>query len=128
MAGPDAADLAELAVSELFTNAVLYTRSGRPGGTVTVIISGGHGGVEVHLHDLGAVGSAVPRPRHAIDAAGEMAEGGRGLLLVESVSAEFGVQRVADCRHSDADALATARSGSCVRFCLASLAGRRAGR
>src|SRR6266568_4811112 len=64
-----------LVVSELVTNALRFTRSGQPGGTVVVAVAGGWDSVTVHVHDLGADGGQVPRPRQA----GADADGGRGL-------------------------------------------------
>ena len=40
-ATPRQAEVAALCVSELVTNAIVHTRSGRPGGTVTVVIGPG---------------------------------------------------------------------------------------
>ena len=111
MAGPDAADLAELAVSELFTNALRHSRSGRPGGTITVIITCGPDGVTVHVHDQGAAGGVVPRPRDA----GDEAESGRGLLIVQELSAAWGTRPGAECSDADAGRPA-AGSGRCAWF------------
>src|SRR6266700_3902942 len=52
-AGTGLVDEAVLAVGELFGNAVVHTRSGLRGGTVTVAVTGG--GV-LHVHDLGSGG------------------------------------------------------------------------
>jgi anti-sigma regulatory factor (Ser/Thr protein kinase) len=89
----DAAADAGLVVSELVTNAIVHTRSGQPGGTVTVIVAGGWDAVTVHVHDLGAGGGQVPRPRPP---AAE-ADGGRGLPIVAAVSAEWGTIPAAWC-------------------------------
>jgi serine/threonine-protein kinase RsbW len=125
MAGPDVADLAELGVSELFTNAVTHSRSGRPGGTITVIITCGADGVTVHVRDQGAAGGVVPRPRDA----GDEAESGRGLLIVKAVSSAFGTGPAAMCQCAAAvDRPPVPESGFCVWFCPAAQwpeAGRR---
>ena len=52
LAGP-AAETAALLTSELVTNAVLHTRSGRDGGTVTVIVIGVPDGLLVEVIDGG---------------------------------------------------------------------------
>ena len=41
-------------VSELFTNAILYTTSGHPGGLVTVSIAISRGMARIHVIDQGA--------------------------------------------------------------------------
>ncbi len=84
-----------LVVSELVTNALRHTRSGCPGGTVTVAIAGGWDGVTVHVHDLGAESGRVPRPRPA--AGGGLADGGRGLPIVMAVGAEWGIILAVRC-------------------------------
>ena len=50
--GPDPDGL-DLVVTELFANAILHTRSGEPGGKVTIAVTAD--GV-VHVHDYGAEG------------------------------------------------------------------------
>jgi serine/threonine-protein kinase RsbW len=91
LAGTDAADQARILTSELVTNAVMHSASGRPGGTVTVVVISDAAGIAVHVHDLG--GPAVPRMRHS----GETADGGRGLMIVAEVAAEWGTCPVAAC-------------------------------
>src|SRR5262249_33714861 len=54
LSGSPATDDAALMVSELFTNAILYTRSGQPGGVVTVTIATGRGRARIHVIDQGA--------------------------------------------------------------------------
>jgi anti-sigma regulatory factor (Ser/Thr protein kinase) len=111
MAGPDAAALAEAAVAELLANAVTHSCSGQPGGTVTVIITGGADGVAVHVHDLGAAGGAVPRPRDA----GDEEESGRGLRIVGELSDAWGTRPAAECSGAGADRQA-AGLGRCTWF------------
>ncbi len=111
MAGPDTAGLAEAAIAELLANAVTHSRSGQPGGTVTVIITPGAGGVTVHVHDLGAAGGAVPRPRDA----GDEAESGRGLRIVGELSDAWGTRPGAECCHADVGRQA-AEPGRCTWF------------
>jgi anti-sigma regulatory factor (Ser/Thr protein kinase) len=90
-----AADQAGLVVTELVTNAIRHTRSGQPGGVVVVAVAGGWDGVTVHVHDLGAPGGQVPRPRPA-DGDGP-ADGGRGLPIVAAISEQWGTVPAAWC-------------------------------
>ena len=111
--GACAADMG-LVVSELVTNALVYTRSGLPGGIDIVAIAGGWDQVTVHVHDLGNAGGLVPRP-----AAGDgdgLAEGGRGLRIVAAVGAEWGMVPAAWCPvWGPADPAAEA--GGCCTWC-----------
>ncbi|MCM2580398.1 ATP-binding protein [Streptomyces meridianus] len=75
---------AELVVSELFTNAVRHTDSVKVSCEVRVIGAR----LRVEVTDQGRA-ETEPRPRQA-DAIGE--EGGRGLLLVGALSADWGVR------------------------------------
>jgi anti-sigma regulatory factor (Ser/Thr protein kinase) len=70
-----------MCVSELATNAILYTRSGLPGGTFAVTVQPGPGEVLVLVHDSGARTSTAPA--RAAD------EHGRGLCIVEALSGGF---------------------------------------
>jgi anti-sigma regulatory factor (Ser/Thr protein kinase) len=101
-----------LVVSELVTNALVHTRSGRPGGTVVVAVAGGWDSVTVHVHDLGADGGQVLRPRQA----GADADGGRGLRIVIALSAEWGTLPAAWCPVQRADDPA-ADTGGCCTWC-----------
>ena len=106
-----------LVVSELVTNALRHTRSGRPGGTVTVAIAGGWDGVTVHVHDLGAAGGRVPQPCPA--AGGGLADGGRGLPIVMAIGAEWGTIPAARCPvWGPGDPAAEA--GGCCTWCYLS--------
>ena len=72
-------DDAVMVVSELFTNAILHTDSGKPGGLITVQISRWRGGVRIAVTDQGAADTPVV----CIPAAdGEPAEHGNGLFMV----------------------------------------------
>ncbi|MGH3188201.1 MAG: ATP-binding protein [Streptosporangiaceae bacterium] len=128
MAGPDVADLAEMAVSELLANAVQHSRSGQPGGTVTVIIAGGADGLTVHVHDLGAVRGTVPRPRHPAGQSDGLAESGRGLLIVAALSQASGSGPARDCQHAQASGPVAVADGGCAWFRLAGPADRQAAR
>lgn len=70
---------AELLTSELVTNAVLHARS-----DVTVTVAVADGTAEIGVTDTSV---APPTPRWAASSA----EGGRGLKLVDSVAADWGV-------------------------------------
>jgi hypothetical protein len=86
-----------LVVTELVTNAIRHTRSGLPGGTVTVAIAGGWDGVTVHVHDLGAADGQVPRPRVAAADQDGLADGGLGLPIVAAVGTRWGSIPAARC-------------------------------
>ena len=90
-----AADQVGLVVTELVTNAIRHTRSGQPGGVVMVAVAGGWDGVTVHVHDLGASGGQVPRPRPA--GGNRLADGGRGLPIVAAISGQWGTVPAAWC-------------------------------
>ena len=85
LAGPldgcPAADDALLCVSELATNAVLHSRSGRPGGRFTVRARRQAGSVRVEVTDEGG-----PWARER-DGDGQS---GRGLLIVSEVASRWG--------------------------------------
>ena len=69
-------EISGLLTSELVTNALLHTRSGGPGGTVTVIVTAGR---VLHVHDYGpAAGSCDPG--NWVPGA-DRADFGRGLVL-----------------------------------------------
>ena len=65
-------------MSELATNAILYTRSGLPGRTFAVTVQAGPGEVLILVRDSGARTSAAPA--RAAD------EHGRGLGIVGALS------------------------------------------
>ena len=77
---PAAAD-ALLCVSELATNAVLHSRSGRPGGRFTVRATVRAGRVRVEVTDEGG------RWGHERDGDGQS---GRGLLIVGELASRWG--------------------------------------
>jgi anti-sigma regulatory factor (Ser/Thr protein kinase) len=80
-------DVAVLLASELFTNAVIHGMKGQPGPvTVTLAIAADATGLRVDVHDASAC-LPVIRP------VGEDTESGRGLLLVSSLSDEWGYYR-----------------------------------
>ncbi|MFG2006436.1 ATP-binding protein [Spirillospora sp. NPDC048911] len=73
-----------LCLSELVTNAVVHTASGR-GGHVTVAITEGGEGVQVDVSDDG--GTGVPEICHEAEGVS-----GRGLRLVEGLAGSWGVR------------------------------------
>ncbi|MEU9831206.1 ATP-binding protein [Streptosporangium sp. NPDC048047] len=81
-------DDALLLLSEVVTNAVVHSDSGRiPGGSVTVCLGVVDDALHVEVIDDGSADS-VPFVR----AADSDSDGGRGLLLVELLAAEWGVR------------------------------------
>jgi anti-sigma regulatory factor (Ser/Thr protein kinase) len=79
----------EVCVSELITNARCHTDSGR-GGRIVVTLSAGAGVVRVEVTDDGADG-ARPRIR-AEDDGEDCGEHGRGMRIVEALSARWGFE------------------------------------
>lgn len=71
-------DDAMLVLSELFTNAVLHTESGKPGGLVTVQIARWRHGVRIAVTDQGSLSQPVIRDPTG---SGGPAESGNGLYL-----------------------------------------------
>ena len=76
-------DDAMLVLSELFTNAVLHTDSGKPGGLVTVLITRWRHGVRIAVTDQGSVSHPSVRDPGAD---GGLAESGHGLYLAAQVA------------------------------------------
>jgi anti-sigma regulatory factor (Ser/Thr protein kinase) len=82
-------------VSELVTNSMVHSRSGRDGGTVTITLwpspgnglGGGARRVRVEVTDDGADGLPALRPVGACDV------GGRGLHLVDALAAAWNCSR-----------------------------------
>jgi anti-sigma regulatory factor (Ser/Thr protein kinase) len=86
--GHPAAETVQLVVSELVTNAIVHTKSGAPGGTVTVALCPGPGGVLVQVRDDG--GTSQPRLTSAAADPRTGAEQGYGLLLVDALADRWG--------------------------------------
>ncbi|MEU8379906.1 ATP-binding protein [Streptosporangium sp. NPDC048865] len=82
---PDTYD-AELLVSELVSNAVRHSKSGRVGGRVTVVVANLGDVIRVAVIDEGS-SNCVPRLPAEPD---EESEGGRGLWLVSEVALSWG--------------------------------------
>lgn len=84
LAGSGSGDTAALLTSELVTNAVLHTSSGRDGGTVTVVVIDVPDGLMVEVIDDG-------NPRGGPQVRGDRyAAQGHGLFLVEQLAADWG--------------------------------------
>lgn len=84
-------DTAVLLTSELATNSVLHSESGRPGGTVTITLISVPDGVRVEVIDDGSVNEPAVRLSRAESP--EVPQSGRGLQLVEFLSAVWGYYR-----------------------------------
>ena len=81
--GCPVADEVILLVSEVATNAVVHTASGK-GGTFTVVVHPRDGMVRVEVHDGGSETFPGARSADALDSSG------RGLGLVESLATRWG--------------------------------------
>jgi serine/threonine-protein kinase RsbW len=86
--GHPAADAVQLVVSELVTNAIVHSKSGAPGGTVTIALCPGPSGLLVQVRDDG--GPSEPRLASFAADPGTSAEQGYGLLLVDSLADRWG--------------------------------------
>jgi anti-sigma regulatory factor (Ser/Thr protein kinase) len=86
--GPDhpCADVAVLLCSELVTNAVLHSKSGRAGGTVTLVVTDLTASVHVKVIDDGSA-TSIP-----VVKADVYAPDGRGLFLVEHLADQWGYE------------------------------------
>ncbi len=83
----DAVDDAVVLLSELVTNAVVHSDSGRkPNGLVTVFVAAGVGVAHVEVIDDGSTAS-VPTVQEASEGSG----GGRGLWMVSAMATTWGV-------------------------------------
>jgi len=83
----DCGDTAALLTSELVTNAVLHTRSGGEGGTVTITVAHAPDGILIEVTDDGS------RDRSPVVGGDPCAEHGRGLLLVQELASQWGYCR-----------------------------------
>jgi anti-sigma regulatory factor (Ser/Thr protein kinase) len=87
LAGHPGRDATVLMASELFSNSVRHSRSGSPGGTVTVTVLARDGLIRLEVTDQG--GTGVPEIRRV----GREEEGGRGLELVAAMATRWGWRR-----------------------------------
>jgi anti-sigma regulatory factor (Ser/Thr protein kinase) len=88
---PAAAD-AVLCLSELATNAIVHSDSGRPGGTFTVAVRLGQGSLWVEVRDQGGLWrrGGPSEGEHSTDTRG------RGLLIVGRTAREWGCEGVSE--------------------------------
>ena len=84
-------DTAVLLTSELVTNSVKHSESGRLGGTVTITLISVPDGIRVEVIDDGSENE--PEVRLSQAESPELIETGRGLQLVEFLSANWGYYR-----------------------------------
>jgi serine/threonine-protein kinase RsbW len=84
-------DTAVLLTSELVTNSVKHSESARPGGTVTITLVSVPAGMRVEVIDDGSQNEPAVRPSGLGSL--ELVENGRGLQLVEFLSASWGYYR-----------------------------------
>jgi hypothetical protein len=79
-------DLVELVASELATNAVRHSDSGRPGGTLTVHLAAFAGHWHIRVDDACGLGEPCVKDSDDFED-----EAGRGLALVAALSKNWGV-------------------------------------
>lgn len=96
-----ATETAVLLLSELVTNSVMHSKSGEPGGSVTVALCSGPAGILIQVRDDG--GPSEPR---VTELSADGAEHGYGLLLVDMLAERWGTicspeGRITWCRVSD---------------------------
>jgi anti-sigma regulatory factor (Ser/Thr protein kinase) len=81
------ADTAVLLTCELVTNALQHSNSRRDGGTITVTLIAIPDGIRAEVIDEGS--ATVPALRPAPPETADLAEGGRGLHLVDMLSTRW---------------------------------------
>jgi anti-sigma regulatory factor (Ser/Thr protein kinase) len=86
-AGHPCTDAAVLITSELVTNSMAHSDSGRAGGTVTITVAETGYGLRIEVTDDGAPDFPALRP------AGDDDETGRGLELVDALAARWESRR-----------------------------------
>ncbi|GGQ10765.1 anti-sigma regulatory factor (Ser/Thr protein kinase) [Actinomadura coerulea] len=91
-AGHPALDDMVLVVSETVANAIAHTASGREGGQVRVAVLAGDGGYRLEVADEGAAGGRphVKGGQGDDEDAGDGAESGRGMRIVEALASRWG--------------------------------------
>ncbi|MCA2224414.1 ATP-binding protein [Nonomuraea aurantiaca] len=110
-AGHRGTDGVRLVTSELVGNAVLHTRSGRPGGVVMVkVFEVGKALARIEVLDEGAL--TVPKPQKPDDCDCH----GRGLWLVQQTSVRWGTRTVALRWNLVWAEVATQEAGSASEF------------
>jgi anti-sigma regulatory factor (Ser/Thr protein kinase) len=96
----------KLVVSELVTNAILHSDSGKPDGWFVLDVLVYPTKVQIRVHDLGG-----PKEPTRVEAT-ETAKRGRGLMLVDALSIAWGVEGDAATRTVWADIGINPRSQS----------------
>jgi serine/threonine-protein kinase RsbW len=96
-----AADTVMLLISELVTNAIVHSRSGAAGGTLTLALCPGAAGLLIQVCDAGG-----PSEPCLSEVQADGAERGYGLLLVDALADSWGTLnspegRVTWCRVGD---------------------------
>jgi anti-sigma regulatory factor (Ser/Thr protein kinase) len=89
---PALGEVATLLTSELVTNAVVYAGTG-----ISLVIAVADGVLEIGVsdHDHASIESVKPKVERLAAKEGVTAEGGRGLVLVDSLADEWGVVQLA---------------------------------
>jgi serine/threonine-protein kinase RsbW len=87
---------AHLVVSELVANSVTHTRSGLPGGFLTLYVEATAHTARIEVADAGPLPGMRTRPR--LTRLGADSEHGRGLALVAAYSDDWGTNENADGR------------------------------
>ena len=104
-------EAAALLTSELFTNTLLHTRSGQPGGTVTVLVTPDG---ELHVHDHGPLTGTCEGPG-TWTVAPERASFGKGLTITVHLAAGLVHGPAATCPLGWPDDPAVGAGGCCTR-------------
>jgi anti-sigma regulatory factor (Ser/Thr protein kinase) len=84
-------ETAVLLASELVSNSLQYSDSRRPGGVIKLILMEVQGGIRLEVADEGGV--TIPTLLPALSSSPGLAESGRGLHLVDTLSARWGYLR-----------------------------------
>jgi anti-sigma regulatory factor (Ser/Thr protein kinase) len=87
-----ATETAMLLISELVTNSVVHSKSGDPGGSVTVALCSGPAGILIQVRDDGGVSEPCVTALSAelAERGYDAAEHGYGLLLVDTLAERWG--------------------------------------
>jgi anti-sigma regulatory factor (Ser/Thr protein kinase) len=80
-------ETAVLLTSELVTNSIQHSNSRHPGGTISIAVITADGSIRVEVVDDG--GQTVPAIKTANGEGADLAEDGRGLQMVELLSARW---------------------------------------
>jgi anti-sigma regulatory factor (Ser/Thr protein kinase) len=90
-------ETAVLLISELVTNSIVHSKSGEPGGSITIALCPGPAGILIQVSDDGGASepcvAALPD-----DTADDTAEHGYGLRLVDALAERWGTISSPDAR------------------------------